>query len=90
MNVATPTETSAVNPDKKWQRSHFFVTASQKFCYCKIWVQTNETKLNEVLRGLIGKDNAEVVSETKSLSTKDDLLQAKAALKDNIRTLEEN
>ncbi len=53
-------------------------------------IQTNETKLYEVLRGLIGKDNAEVVSETKSLSTKDDLLQAKAALKDNIRTLEEN
>jgi hypothetical protein len=45
MNIATPTETSAVNPDKKWQKSHLFVTASQKFCYCKIWVNPPAYKL---------------------------------------------
>ena len=34
---ADETKFVGVNPDKNWQQSQFFVTAMQKFCYCKIW-----------------------------------------------------
>lgn len=37
---ADETKFVGVNPDKNWSKNtNFFVTASQKFCHCKIWVQ---------------------------------------------------